>query len=335
MTCDDIQQLLLSLELDQQSRQGAFEALAHLESCVPCRLALQDYDKLTALLRPGQRFDESLPPLESPESDIEQSKLPDQSNVSPTGGWEAFESKLLAASRGGRWRPLAMRAHWWIPALGGLAAMVLVAWGAFHLGKRASSAGAPVVRLPVVGPPNSTLVRLSPDDVAEKVRTFDAIDHSFDGQARWLMLSGPNNADVGLISQCPESPTTRGTDDKILLVRLNLIRGADVVSQADVLIVAGTTANVAVPTKLGVTLQYHIVTSALDPMRLRVQVQVPGEGGAVKVAAAHPLASGTAAAVLGTSLELEPYLDASAGRLVVDRQEFDLQVAAAASSLPG
>jgi hypothetical protein len=341
MTCDDIRQLLLSLELDEESRRQVFEALAHLESCEPCRTALRDFDKLAALLHTGKHLDESLPPVVGAEADETPSAadlspmLPDRSGVSPTGGWEAFESKLLAAARGGRQRPLLMRINRWLPALGGLAAIVLVGWGAFNLGMKASAlgSGAPVAKVPSVGPPKATLVRLSPDDVAEKVRTFDAIDHSFDGQTRWLMLSGPNNTDVGLINQCPESPATRRAGDKILLVRLNLVRGGDVVSQADVLLVPGTTANFVVPTKLGVPLQYHIVTSALDPMRLRVQVQVPG--GAVSVAAARQVASAPATAVLGTSLELEPYRDASAGRFVVDRQAFDLQVAAAASSLPG
>jgi hypothetical protein len=356
MTCDDIQQLLLSLELDEDSRRGVFEALAHLQSCEPCQLALRDYDKLTALLGTGEDLDEALPAIDRLDEHHQPSTtadspptLADQASVSPTGGWEAFEKKLLAAARGGRQRggrqrggrqgPVSMRIHWWLGALGSVAAMVALAWGAYHLGKNAPGARGetPVVNLSSVGTPNSTLVRLSPDDLAEKVRIFFAIDHTLDGRARWLMLSGLNSIDVGLIDQCPQGPTTRGIGDKILLVRLNLVCGNDVVSQADVLIVAGTTANVVVPTDMGVPLRYHIVTSALDPMRLRVQVQVPGEAGAVEVATSHQAVSASATAVLGTSLDLEPYLDASAGRIVLGRQTFDLQVAAAAasSSLPG
>ena len=215
--------------------------------------------------------------------------------------------------------------------------MVLIGWTAFHLGKKVSSgvAGAPIGPVPDDGPSRPMLVRLSPDDVAEKVRTFDAVDHSFYGLTRWLMLSGPNDTDVGLINQCPQGPTQRRAGDKILLVRLNLRRGADVVSEADVLIVAGTTANVVVPTKLGVPLQYRIVTSAVDPMRLQVQVKVPKPGSVEMAASSQENALSSETAVLGTSLELEPYHDASAGRLVVGRQAFDLQVAAAASSLPG
>lgn len=144
------------------------------------------------------------------------------------------------------------------------------------------------------------------------------------------MFSGSSEAGVGLIDQCPQSPPTRGSGEKILLLRLNLAHGADVVSQADVLIVAGTTANVVVPTKLG-QLQYHIVTSAVDPMRLRVQVQVAGEGGTGNAAGPNQSPAGMATAVLGTSLQLEPYHGANAGRLFVDREAFDLQVAAAAA----
>ncbi len=209
--------------------------------------------------------------------------------------------------------------------------MIIVGWGAYRLGEAALCSG-----------PDRGFVlfsvgcrTLSPDDVAEKVRAFDVIDHNFDGRTRWLMFSGSSEAGVGLIDQCPQSPPTRGSGEKILLLRLNLAHGADVVSQADVLIVAGTTANVVVPTKLG-QLQYHIVTSAVDPMRLRVQVQVAGEGGTGNAAGPNQSPAGMATAVLGTSLQLEPYHGANAGRLFVDREAFDLQVAAAAApNLPG
>ena len=205
--------------------------------------------------------------------------------------------------------------------------MVLVGWAAFHLGKQTAGIRGTPASVPLMAD-----MGLSPDDVAQKVRAFGAVDQSFDGQAGWLLLSA-NNTDVGLNQSAgSQRPTTRGAGTKVLLVRLNLVRGTDVVSEADVLIVAGTTANVVVPTKLGIPLQYHIVTSARDPMRLRVQVQVPRQGVVERVA--NMPASGPNMAELGTSLDLQPYRDATAGRLVLDRESFDLQVAAATSNLP-
>lgn len=334
MTCEAIRQLLLSLDMDPASRQRVAEALSHVNSCQACHEAMRDFDRLSGVLRTTtagfaearsdalQHGDE--PSTQPPELFFEQ--------TSPAGGWAMFEEKLLAAATGaGRSRPVFIGARRWISALAGLAAMLLVGWAAFQLGRKTTGDARRIVQAPETAPAVAMVVGsgLSPDEVARRVRAFDAIDRSFNGQTRWLMFSA-DNAEIGLSDQVrnAQAPTTRGA--KVLLVRLNLVRGAEVVSKAELLIVAGTTANVVVRTEFG-PVQYHIVTCASDPMQLSVQLQVPQEPGGI----ATTVAPNGSQAILGTHLELKPYMDASAGRLVFGHEAFDLQVAAASSDLPG
>ena len=92
------------------------------------------------------------------------------------------------------------------------------------------------------------------------------------------------------------------------------------VSNADLVIVPGTAATVTVPTKQGNPVRYHVVTFADHPTRLAVRVEMPQQGtpGAPE-----------ATAVLGTSLELQPFRETAAGRLVTRSGAYDLMVAAA------
>jgi hypothetical protein len=156
------------------------------------------------------------------------------------------------------------------------------------------------------------------------------VDQVFDGRTNWLMMSA-NATDVGL-SDHPDSsaaPATQSTttigDDaagpgrKLLLVRLNLTSGTEVISNADLVIVPGTAASVTVPTKQGTPIRYRVVTFADHPNRLAVRVEMPQKG---------PGAT-DATAVLGTSLDLQPYRETAAGRLVTHTGSYDLMVAAA------
>lgn len=303
---------------------------------------MRDFDQITSLLQGGRRV-ERLPIDTSDDAAVTfpqqaDRTIADPASDAPAGGWEAFERKLLAASRGrARQRPVAVRSQRWIPAAASLAAMVLIGCFAFRIGRQSVGHGSPrIAEVPATAPSVTTVanVRLSPQDVEQGIRAFGAVDQSFDGRTRWLLLSA-NSTDVGLNNQGPpyfNGRSANEANEKLLHLRLNLLRGAEVVSKADVLIVAGATANVIVPTRLG-SIHYHIVTSALDPMRMSVQLQVLGKEAAQGIARSDLPVTGEA--ILGTNLDLKPYTDASAGRLVLGPQAFDLQVAAAASQLPG
>jgi hypothetical protein len=218
-----------------------------------------------------------------------------------------------------------------------------VGWVAFQVGQRsdlhdrgdenllsaasaATRPAAPAHALPLAAIP----ISLGPADVAQQVRAFGEVDQVFDGRTNWLMLSA-NATDVGLSDQpdnsatpATQSTTTIGSDvaaagRKLLLVRLNLTSGTEVVSNADLIIVPGTAATVTVPTKQGTPVRYRVVTFADHPNRLAVRVEMPQSGpGAMD-----------ATAVLGTSLDLQPFRETAAGRLVTHTGAYDLMVAAA------
>jgi len=236
------------------------------------------------------------------------------------------------------------RRLWAIGILSGLAASVLVGWVAFQLGQRSGSQqdtdgqlalnaaaatrpATPAHALPMAAIP----ITFGPADVAQRVRAFGEVDQVFDGRTNWLMLSA-NATDVGL-SDRPDSaaaPATQsttnistdvaaGTGRRLLLVRLNLTSGTEVVSNADLVIVPGTSATVTVPTKHGTPVRYRVVTFADHPKRLAVRVEMPQGGpGAMD-----------ATAVLGTSLDLQPFRETAAGRLVTHTGSYDLMVSSA------
>lgn len=259
----------------------------------------------------------------------------------------------------------------WLPAGAAVAASLLVAFGGFRLGRQAGNTVVIVqpppqtgVVQPTVTSPTATAVTmaLAPADVAQKVRTFREVNQAFDGRTGWLLLSG-DQSDVGLIdapastsqdtspvtqpaegtggppetagdprpASRPAGPQGGGLGRKVVLVRLHLLRGADVVSDVDLVIVPGTTASVTVPTTDGTRLRYYVGTSADDPTRLAVRVEVPEQGS--PAGGVREPGGDAAVAVLGTSLQVEPYHDVAAGRLVTPAGAYDLKIAAASSPL--
>jgi hypothetical protein len=255
----------------------------------------------------------------------------DDQEAAPAGGWDAFEKRLNGAitkaardsrndssRRGGGG---SMRIWWG----GALAASILLACGAFFVGRHAAPSSG---TSPQVAETPANRPALAASDVTRQVRAFREINQVFDGRARWVVLS-EGDSDVGLIHSS-ENPASRpgvaepaGGSRKLLLVRLSLKQGTSVVSDVDVVVVPGTTAIVNLPTSAGQTLRYRLDTSAADPMQMTVRMEVPQD------------ANTGAAAVLGTTLRLQPFQDAIAGQVMTPHGAFELNVAAASAANEG
>lgn len=349
MSCESTRKRLLDADLlSTAARQAMADALAHAETCAACRSAVGDFDRLVAAGNVAAVTDPA-------------------AAAAPTGGWASFERRLQAAVDAAgppgdvpRGRPLAAgspigsgrRARWrgWI---GAAAAAAVVGFAGFGVGSRSNPGVA-------TSPPEPTAIRRRPaiaqplavSDVARQVRAFDEIDGVFDGRARWLLLSAAASdvglTDVKLTDADPAGwgaaapPPAVATDTRpvgsrgggpgrpLILVRLNLTRDDGRTTDADVVIVPGTTATVTVPSAGGSPLRYRLDTSAADPMRVSVRVELAGNGGPKPDD--HRARAGAAdggAAVLGTVLHLRPYVGAAAGRLVTPGGSYDLRVAAA------
>ena len=148
------------------------------------------------------------------------------------------------------------------------------------------------------------------------MQAFDQINAAYDGRTRWVLLS-PRDSDIGLDSSHFCGPATQTSPERPVLVRLKLLQGNDVVSDADLLIVPGNEATLFVSTTGGKSLEYHVVTSASSPsyVELRAQLRAAPDG-----------REGEVVAALAKHLQLSPDRATSAGRLVTPSGDYDLAV---------
>jgi hypothetical protein len=156
------------------------------------------------------------------------------------------------------------------------------------------------------------------------MRAFGEVDQVFDGRTRWLLLTG-GQADVSLDDAVGKSavPGKEKGKEHIVMLRLDLFRDGEMVSTADLLIVAGKTAEVRLPMKDGTTLRYRLATSGLDPSQLGLRAELRSGGGS------------EAQASLATDLQLQPDRGTSAGQLIVPGGRYDVKVLYASASNEG
>jgi hypothetical protein len=121
-------------------------------------------------------------------------------------------------------------------------------------------------------------------------------------------MTSDSASDMGLASQ----PIAR--DARILLLRLAMVRGDNVVSRTDLAIVPGQSAILTVPFQQGRTLRYQIGTTTNEPTRMSIWVEVQTPAG------------GETLAALATQLDAEPGHAVSAGRLTTAAGMYELQV---------
>lgn len=300
MSCNPIRQFLLEAGWNAEQRRQAAEYLRHLEQCEACRAAIEDFDVLRTALAPA------CPP-------------------EPAGGWDALRRRIAD--------PIPQRHPNWFRNGLMIAASVLVALGIFLAGREIatssittvvirepSSAGpaqpAVLSNAPPIAPSNPpsnppstepALMPISAGEMSHEVRAFRQVCQVYDGNAGWMMVS-QNNSDVGMISE-PVSPTRR-----VLVLRLGLWHGRELVSNSDLLVLAGQKADLTVPLALGQSLHYRIGTSTDEPTQLSLWLELKTPQGG------QPLAA------LSTTLQMRRGQRLTAGKLATSAGEYELKI---------
>jgi hypothetical protein len=105
------------------------------------------------------------------------------------------------------------------------------------------------------------------------------------------------------------------SDEKLLLLRLTMLRAGKIISNADLIIVAGQSARLTVPLGEGVNVEYAIGTSADEPSRLSIWAQLMTPQGRQSLAA------------LATSLQVKSGEKYNAGTMVTSAGGYDLKIA--------
>jgi hypothetical protein len=225
----------------------------------------------------------------------------DASGAIPPSGWQVFEQSL-ATTIGPR-----PRRHSWPWALG-IAASLLLAVGTYQLGRMAPS----VPQGPAIAQAGSPEV--TPADVAKDVGAFKEVSKVFDGRASWVLVSN-EASDVGVSGQ------PLATSGQVRLLRLTMSQGNRVVSNADLLIIPGQTADLKIPVSGGKSLHYLISTTADGPAHVSIRFEV------VAPSDHQPLAT------LATTLKVEPGAEFNAGQIATASGDYRLNVGYAQSEL--
>jgi hypothetical protein len=286
MSCDSFRELLLDFDWDESTRRRAAELLKHMETCRACQDAARDLDRLRAILRT------------------------DSGDIKPDGGWAGLEQRLTASAHPKR--PV------WRFQITAIAASLLIATVSFQFGRLANRSMSSTLAvgnasMSVRQPDAPTHFR--PQEIVHDVSAFGQISKVFDGRASWMLVSD-EASDVGLL------PHDVAEARKVLLLRLRVTRGSAVLSNADLLVIPGQSANLTVPLKGGHSLHYRIGTSTDEPTRLSVSLELATPNGN------EPLAA------LSTNLQVEPGQTITAGQLATSAGEYQLKISFAREDLP-
>jgi hypothetical protein len=292
MSCESYQQSSLDFGWDEPTRRRAAEVLDHIRSCPACQARLREFDRIADALSSDESTD-AIPP----------------------GGWAAFERRLAGTAPHHPARPMA----WLRPTLAIAASFVLVA-GAFTLGRFIPRPDPEPVAVHPVTPASIArdTAAIAPSKVNHEVRAFDQVSKVFDGRASWMLVAN-GASDVGVAPAA-----LAGESRNVLLLRLTVTRGKQIASDADLLVVPGQTANLTVPLHdSGHSLHYRIGTSAEEPTRLAVWLDINTPQGG------QPLAA------LATNLQVEPGQKVTAGQLATSAGDYELTIGFVRARMPG
>jgi hypothetical protein len=294
-TCEMVREYLLLAGWDAEQRTQAAQALRHAETCGECRAALVDFDRIRDSLSAGEM---------------------DQ----PAGGWEAMHERLddLLESRVSKARskanPPIIR-----PSFAIAASIAVIAAATFQfgqtLGRGIGIREAKTTEVVINGSRNSdpAPATITSTELSHDVEAFQKVTDVYDGRAGWMMVS-KDDSDVGIAP----APVTPGK--KVLLLRLDLWHGRDLVSDSDLLVLAGQTADLTVPLENDQSLHYRVSTAgepaaeveAPEHLNLMLELKTPSGH--------RPLAA------LSTTLQLQPGQKVTAGRLTTSAGEYELKI---------
>jgi hypothetical protein len=226
-------------------------------------------------------------------------RIPETDRAVPDGGWGALGHRLARASShrpSRRWLPVA-----WV------AAVLVGALTTYIVDHRTT------------GPPALTdqevaQLQFAPDDRTRNTKAFEQVSEFFDHRTNWLLVSD-TASDMGVSAEPMVQP------DHVLLLRLSMRHDHQVISNADLVIIPGQTANLTLPLSAQQSLHYRIGTSTGLPTQLALLVEIKAPSGS------QPIAG------LATTLQLQPDQQVSAGQLNTEAGPYDLTIVFAHAAL--
>ncbi|MFP4145707.1 MAG: hypothetical protein ACLFV3_11250, partial [Phycisphaeraceae bacterium] len=105
-------------------------------------------------------------------------------------------------------------------------------------------------------------------EARQQAQLFEEVSQTFDRRTGWVALAGGDGAEMGLLSE----PVAG--EQRLLLLRLTLWRGGREVSQTDMAILAGQSAELRVPLGGGRVLHYRLATSAEQVSKLSIWAEL-------------------------------------------------------------
>ncbi len=283
MACEIFRETLLELDLDERDRSRVGEALKHLERCAACQEAFRDFDGIQSAIAMTDR------------------------NVEPREGWTRFEDELTCH--------VAMRPRispWYRPL--GVAAAVLIVCGAFALGLSLARVGGRSIAVVAPGLTEEAGPQFTPGDINHEVTAFRRVSEVYDGRAGWISVA-KGASDVGI------AESNVGAAQRLLLLRLTVLTGGRQISEADLMVIPGQTANLTVPLEDGAALHYRVGTSTDEPTHLALWLGLRTPTGTEPIAA------------LSADLRLQPGQKVTAGELSTTSGRYVLKVEFARASL--
>jgi len=278
-TCENIREFLAECDWDEAARSRAADALQHLQTCPQCAAFAADYDRIRSLLQPVT------PGI-------------------PEGGWGAMEQRLLNKT---------LHRRGWAHFFGlAIAASVLVAVGygiaCLTVNRTARPSTLSQIDEPATQAAKEPVAFYPQSDVAHEAKAFHEVSDVFEHRTAWLLV-GDNTSDVGLSDHAISDP------QKILLLRLTMLRSGTTLSSADLAIVPGQSASLTVPGDRNTSVRYRITTSDELPTRLTISTELATPRGTEVLAA------------LATTLRIESGQRLSAGNMVTSSGDYELQIA--------
>lgn len=283
MACEIFQETLLELDLDERDRGRVALALRHLEGCAICQEAFRDFDGIQSAIALTDR------------------------NVEPREGWARFEEELTSHVAA---RPRNSPSYRSL----GVAAAVLIVCGAFALGLSLARVGGRSIAVVAPGSTEEAGPHFTPGDIHHQVTAFRRVSEVYDGRAGWIWVS-KGASDVGI------AKSNISAAQKLLLLRLTVLAGERQISEADLMVIPGQTADLTVPLEDGAALHYRVGTSTDEPTHLALWLEMRTPTGT------EPLAA------LSSSLRLQPGQKVTAGELSTTSGRYVLKVAFARASL--
>ncbi|CAN5476336.1 hypothetical protein BH10PLA1_BH10PLA1_06570 [soil metagenome] len=250
MTCEETQSVLLDPQDPAVDRQQLLDVASHAMTCDACRRYAADLNRLdSALHLPGEK---DMPV--------------------PRGGYDAFEERLLKLTGAGQ--PTRQIGSWMSYAAAAVLGGVIA--GAYFLG---AQQGAVHTEKAAITPHTDAHLVFSPSEVRHSSLAFAEVSEAFENRASWV-LTGDRAADVGV----EQTPIDRS--HPVLLLKLVLRSGGEILSRGDLAIVSGRSARVTLPLEDGKKVRYSISTQVDQPDRLGISAELLDSNGSSKPLAA-------------------------------------------------